>query len=422
MTSRSAEAGGSRPLPRAAGWDASLAFRADPYRYIARQCAALGSDVFETRLLLVPTLCMSGARAAELFYDEARFCRAGAAPRALQATLFGCGGVQGLDDAAHRHRKALFLRITAAERAERLLHGVRREWEAALHDWTQAGSLSLFDAVQPVLTRAVCDWAGVPVPEPQLRQRSDQLAALFDGAAGSPARHLGARWSRKRAEAWLAGLIEAARSRRTRLPNGSAAQVIAEHREPNGELLPARIAAVELLNVLRPTVAVSVYIAFVAHALQAHPQWKPVLAEDAESADALAFVQEVRRHYPFFPAVAARVREDFEWQGHAFVRGRRALFDLYGSNHDARLWNEPDRFAPQRWQQRRPTPWDLVPQGGADAARQHRCPGEDIALRLMLLAAQMLTRRLRYEAHAQSAQIDMRRLPALPWRGFLMER
>ena len=47
-------------------------------------------------------------------------------------------------------------------------------------------------------------------------------------------------------------------------------------------------------------------------------------------------------------AVAAVVREDFHWGGHLFVKGRRVLLDLYGTNHDNRYWNNPERFDPER--------------------------------------------------------------------------
>ena len=55
-----------------------------------------------------------------------------------------------------------------------------------------------------------------------------------------------------------------------------------------------RVAGVELLNVLRPTVATAVYITFVAHALDAQPAWKERLALGDGHED-LAFVEEVRR-------------------------------------------------------------------------------------------------------------------------------
>jgi hypothetical protein len=43
--------------------------------------------------------------------------------------------------------------------------------------------------------------------------------------------------------------------------------------------LPLRIAAVELINVLRPTVAISWYIAFAAHALHANAECRQRLQE-----------------------------------------------------------------------------------------------------------------------------------------------
>jgi fatty-acid peroxygenase len=39
---------------------------------------------------------------------------------------------------------------------------------------------------------------------------------------------------------------------------------------------------------------------------------------------------------PFFPAVAARVRRDFDWKGYRLPRGRRVLLDLYGTDYDPR--------------------------------------------------------------------------------------
>lgn len=85
-------------IPRDRRLDATIALGRDPYRFIASTAMKLGSDVFLTRLLGREVVCMTGPDAAELLCDEHRFIRAGAAPPALQKTLFGIGGVQGLDD------------------------------------------------------------------------------------------------------------------------------------------------------------------------------------------------------------------------------------------------------------------------------------------------------------------------------------
>lgn len=82
-------------------FDGTLALIRDPYRFISNRCRRHQSYLFETRLLLRKAICMTGPEAARLFYDPNRFVRRGAMPMATQKkTLFGVGGVRGLDDGA----------------------------------------------------------------------------------------------------------------------------------------------------------------------------------------------------------------------------------------------------------------------------------------------------------------------------------
>lgn len=424
---------GHRPIPRDPHVDSSLALMADPYRFIGTRCREHGTDVFEARLLLRPTLCLTGPEAARLFYDDERFARAGASPEALRATLFGEGGVQGLDGERHRHRKAMFLQLTAPDRVDALAQQVRETWRRAAAGWPAGEPVALYGAAQQVFTRAVCAWAGVPLPDNEVKQRTRQLSLLFDGAGALGLQHLRSRRARHATDAWATSLVEAVRSADAqRAPAASALECIATHRDLNGELLPAKVAAVELLNLLRPTVAVAVYAVLAAHALHQQPgQREALLAappEDAPMAMA-CFVHEVRRYYPFFPAVAARTRRAFSWNGYDFPAGRRVLLDLYGTNHDARTWQTPGAFRPERFRPERRTverpgsertgppeqrPFSFVPQGGGDAARHHRCPGEGLAESLMKQTLQFLLHELHYSVPVQDLSIDMSRLPALP--------
>ncbi|CAB4774792.1 unannotated protein [freshwater metagenome] len=397
--------------------DSTIALLRDPYRYISRRAADLGEDVFETRLLLRQTTCMTGAEAAGVFYDPARFQRAGAAPPPLQKTLFGQGGVQGLDGEHHRKRKAMFLQIIQPDRVEVLAELVTQHWRRAVGYWALAGQIDLYPQLQLLLTRAVCEWAGVPLPEAEVENRTRQLTALFDDAGDIGLGHRRSRAARKAAESWTADVIKQIRSGRLAVPDWSAASIIAHHQEPDGRPMEPRVAAVELLNVLRPTVATAVYITFVAHALEAHPTWRERLAQGNGTED-LAFIEEVRRTYPFFPAAAAIVREEFDWRGHRFPQGRRVLLDLYGTNHDPRTWQQPTRFDPERFLREDPDPFAFVPQGGGDPAVHHRCPGEPVATRLMGTALDQLTRHLTYTPVQPLAAVDYRRLPALPKGGY----
>lgn len=400
-------------IPRDAPGDHSLAMLADPYRFIVKRCRALQSDVFETRVLLRRTLCMTGPEAAALFYDPQRFQRGGAAPEPVRATLFGKGGVQTLDGDAHRMRKALFMHATAPERIATLSDAVAQQWLLSARSWSDGQPVALYDALHPLLTRAVCSWAGVPLREHEVEPRCRQLTAMFDQAAAPGLGHFRSRRARDRVEAWLSRLIDQARAGQFEILVHTPMHTVAWHHDADGQLLPPRIAAVELANLLRPTVAVSVFIVFVAHALHLHPACRERL-QQGDPAYLDAFVQEVRRWYPFFPAVVARVRDDFEWKGYRFVRGRRVMLDLYGTNHDPRSWDDPEAFAPERFLARAPTPFNFIPQGGAQAADHHRCPGEGITVALMKQAVLFLLRGLRYTVPEQDLTLDFGRLPALP--------
>lgn len=263
-------AAAARPIPRDPVFDATFAFARDPYGYLSRRSRQLDSDLFATRLLLRTTLCLTGEAGGRLFYDAERFQRRGAAPAALQKTLLGEGGVQGLDGADHADRKRLLLELLGPEDVTSLRDETTSAWREALARWQARDEIELYGEVQHVLARAVCAWAGMALAEAEVETRTRELVALFDAAGSFGPRHLLARRARQRSERWAAERIEAVRAGAEIDPARPLAR-IALHLGRDGERLPARIAAVELLNLLRPTVAVSVYVVFVAHALHTHP-------------------------------------------------------------------------------------------------------------------------------------------------------
>ena len=395
--------------------DQTLALLADPYRHVSRLFEQAGADVVETRLALKETTCLRGREAAQVFYDETRISRAGAMPAPVRRTLLGEGGVQGLDGEAHRTRKRVFMDLMSPARIAQLGDLFEAEWRRAAAEWASEAEIVLYDALQPVLTRAVCAWADVPLEPHDEARRVSHLRALFDAAGSRGPRHLWSRHARRRVDAWLASVVEDVRAGRLSPDPDTAAYTWAWARADDGGLLPPRTAAVELANVLRPTVATSVYIVFTAHAMQAHPEAARLAAADAGRRR--AFVQEVRRFYPFFPAVIGRVRAPFRWRNLVFPEGRQVILDLYGSNHDPAVWSDPEDFRPERFINGAGDPFGLIPQGGGDPLTGHRCPGERIVLELMERSVGLLAD-LNHRLPDQDLEIDFRRLPALPKSGF----
>nr|MDT0661806.1 cytochrome P450 [Micromonospora sp. DSM 115978] len=405
-------------MPRDRAPDSTLALLAEGYRFISRRCERYRGDAFETRLLLRRTICLRGRDAAELFYDTDRFERHGAAPGRIRKTLTGVGGVQGLDGSAHLDRKRMFMSIMTPTAIAELGDLFERHWRDRIPVWQRAGRVVLHDEVGWLLCRAVHDWAGVPLADHDLRSRTAQLQAMIAGPSAIAAGYLRGRLARVAAERTIGDQVRRVRAGALTVPAGSPLRAVAEHRDANGRPLAPRIAAVELLNLLRPTVAIDRFVTFTATALHAYPDRWPALAGDDRAEE--LFVQEVRRFYPFFPAVPGRVREAFQWRGLDFPAGRRVLLDLYGTNHDPRTWVEPDRFRPERFRDWDRDPFSLIPQGGGEHHAGHRCAGEWITIELMRRALRLLTGGMRYDVPPQDLRMPLRRFPALPASGFVI--
>lgn len=405
-------------IPHDRSLESSLALLREGSTFISTRCERYRSDIFQTRLLLQTTFCMSGEQAARLFYDNDRFTRVNAAPKMLQKTLFGEGGVQGLDGEAHRVRKRMFMSLMTERQIAALAEDAERLWQAGIIRWQAKRQIVLLDEVRMIHCRAVCHWAGVPLDEASAGQRCADLTALIDGAGGVGRRHWQARRARSRAETWIIELIEQVRANHISVDEDSALFAISWHRDEHGNLLTPRIAAVEVLNVLRPCVAVARFVIFAALALHERPEWRQRLQTDEALLE--PFIQEVRRYYAFFPFVAARVRRTFDWRGYHFPKGTRVLLDLYGTNRDSRSWQNPHEFQPERFQQNTANAFNFIPQGGGDHDTNHRCPGEWFTLALMKVAVGILTRAMRYEVPQQNLRVDWTRMPIVPESRFVI--
>ena len=400
-------------IPRDLNFDSTVALLIDPYEFVATRRRRYESDLFQARLLLRDTICMIGAEAAQLFYDESRFVRHGASPGRMQDTLFGRGGVQSLDGDAHRHRKQMFMSLMTPDRLSALSALSADLWRDYARKWAAKDHVVLYDEVCELLTQAVCAWAGIRLDPSAVKLRTRELTALFESPAAIGPKYWWGRLARRQSERWIEEIVGQVRAGQLTPPEQSAVYQIAMHRDLKGELLSPHVAAVEVLNVLRPTVAIAVFIVFVAHALHRHPACRERLLAGEEGYLEL-FVQEVRRYYPFFPSVLAVVRHDFDWKGYRFPKGRRVLLDLYGTNHDPRIWEEPYEFQPERFRHWDGSPFNFIPQGGGDYLVNHRCAGEWITIDLMKVALRFLAEQLRYDVPEQDLRIDWTRLPALP--------
>jgi fatty-acid peroxygenase len=406
-------------IPREETFDSTLALLSEGYRFVSNRCRRFQSDIFETRLMLTPAICVVGEEAARMFYEPDRFTRRGALPITALTLLQDRGSAATLDGEPHRHRKAMLMSVMTPESIQQLADLMAEHWRGYIRQWERRGEVVLHKEVQEILCRAACGWAGVPLPEPEVRWRTREFASMIEGAGAVGPRNWWGQLLRARNEDWIQDVIRQVRSGRLTVPEGSPADVVARHRGLDGELLDVEDAAVELINLLRPTVAVARFVTFAALALHEHPEARRMLRErDDEYLQ--WFVQEVRRFYPFFPAVGGRAREAFEWRGHHFEKGTWFLLDLYGTNHDARIWEDPDAFRPERFRDWNGSPFNFIPQGGGDHYDNHRCAGEWLTIELVKRAVRLLTIGMRYEVPEQDLTIRLSRMPAIPRSRFVI--
>lgn len=417
--------------------DSTLSLWTHGYAWLPDLRRRSGDKPVRTRLLGRPTTAVHGREAVQFFYDEQHVKRRSALPGPVLDTLFGHGAVHTLDDQAHEARKALFMSLLKDENAvAALVERALSEWDRAAVSWARRPRIELFTESSRVITRAVCAWAGIPLPDepggPDAGDHADNgarrlaadLVAMVDGFAAAGPRHWRARHARARQEEWLRTLIEDVRVKeqareREAEPERSALASVALHRDEAGVLLDTHTAAVEVLNnIIRPTVAVAWFVTFAAHALHRWPHLGESLRK-GDAAYAKAFAHEVRRFYPFVAFVGGLAAEELQWHGTTIPADSVILLDIYGQNHDPELWSAPYAFDPSRFLGRAPASDELISQGGGEAATGHRCPGEDITVALLQALAMRLAS-MNYLVPQQDMTIPLRRMPTRPRSGFVM--
>jgi fatty-acid peroxygenase len=364
-------------------------------------------------------ICIHGQEATKVFYDEDKFQRKGALPKRIQNTLLGKNGVHSMDGADHKNRKAMFLNLMTPANIQRLMDLMAQQWEVYIAKWEKMDKIVLFTETQEILCRAMCAWTGVPLKEEEVKQRSKDFFKMIDAFGGVGPRHWRGKSARNRTNKWMKKIIKAVRKGQLSIPTESAAYVIAMHRDPGGKLLDTRIAAVELNNVIRPTIAISYYITFIALTLHEYPMYQQKLQDGEENYDEY-FVHEVRRFFPFAPILGAIVRKDFDWQGYRFKKGSMTILDVFGNLHDEKLWERPLDFFPDRFKEWNRNAFDLIPQGGGLPQTGHRCPGEWLTIETMKVAVNYLARAITYKVPEQDLSFNLKRIPTYPKSGFII--
>ncbi len=389
------------------------------YMFIKNRMDQYKTNIFETRLLGKKVICISGGEGAKIFYDQERFKKNNALPKRVQKTLFGMNAIQTMDGEDHLHRKKLFMALMTPFHGEQLAKLVSEDLEASIDKWKVNDEVILFQESKEILCRVACKWAGVPLIESDVKERAEDFSAMVDAFGAVGPRHWKGRIARNKAEEWIVGIIKDVRSYKLKVEEDSALYAMAFHKDLHGKELSDEMAAIELINVLRPIVAISTFITFTALALYKHPEYKEKLLKGGSDYLEM-FIQEVRRYYPFTPFLGGIVKNNFNWNNYEFKEGMLVLLDVYGTNHDSRIWDKPYEFCPERFKEWEGNLFDFIPQGGGNPFKGHRCPGENITVEIMKAYLDFLVNKIEFETTDQDLTYSLVRMPTLPKSGFVI--
>ena len=361
--------------------------------------------------MLKKAVCIGGPEAAALFYDAGSVERRDVTPGRIKKTLLGEGGIHGLDGAAHRHRKDMYLALMGPQNLSSFTRILTRIWRETSASWQPNTHLNLFSEVQTILFRTMCEWAEIPLLPQEIPQRSADAGAMVDAFGGIAWRNWKGRLARRRSERWMQGVVSSTREQTLAPSPASALARIANFRDRDGGLLPVEVAAVELLNVIRPALAIPYFLDFAALKLSETGELRDQVALNDEMLE--CFVHEIRRFCPFTPLLGARSCREIAWQGFRIPSGTLVVLDVYGIHRDDRVWRNASVFAPLRFQGANDYSFSLLQQGGGDHVDGHRCAGEWFTIEALKFFSRELSR-MKYVAIPAAPSFSLTRIPSRP--------
>lgn len=389
------------------------------YHLLGQLRKDVDAPVVKGKFLTKEIIAIYGQEAAEKFYDPENFKRQGAMPKLVIKTLFGEEGVQTLDGEEHQHRKGYFMDLMTPERMEdyRQILDIKLAEEME----KQHGEFELFDLAKTVLFTSICEWSGINLAEME-QEKVEELASyqisMISGTFTSPVDHFKGVEDRKKSEKWVQKLIKEARENPVRGKENRALYTFANATDLDGELLPVDVATVELLNIIRPTVALTVWIALMGHALFSEKKIYQKLKSDFNHLQD-SFIQEMRRYYPFFPMLPAISLREIEIDGYEIPKDSWVVLDLYGTNHDSRSIPDPEQFDIKRYIGKTKEisyeeEYQMIAQGGGDFREMHRCAGEWITLHSLRVFSDQLVNKYDFTIPEQDWTIPMNQFPTYP--------
>ncbi|MBM6628701.1 cytochrome P450 [Mammaliicoccus vitulinus] len=414
-----------KQIPKDRGLDSTLKVLKEGYKYVPNRLEKFDTNIFELRALGGRrTVVISGKEAAELFYNNELTERQGTLPKRVVNTLFGKGAIHTTGGKKHIDRKALFMSLMTEENLDYLRELTRSTWFMNTERMERMDEVNVYKESIILLTKVGFRWAGIIASPEEIESCAQDMDTMIDSFKNIGTVFKGyreAKQARARVETFLENQIIAVREGKLTPPQGTALHEFSHWEDFEGNLMDSRLCAIDLMNVVRPLVAINRFISFGVKALHDYPGEAEKVFNN-EDDYAYKFVQEIRRFYPFVPFLPGKAAVDIEFEGYTIEKDTFLVLDIYGTLHREGLWENPERFYPNRFSDWDGSPFDLIPQGGGDYHTNHRCAGEWMTLIIMEESMKYFARNISYDVKKdQDLSVNLNKLPGRVVSGTIIE-
>jgi cytochrome P450 len=412
----------------------TLAFAKDGYAFIAERLKKHGG-VFRTRVLGRDTAVISGPASCETFLDADTIQRDGAMPPHI-FSLFGGRSLPTLDGAEHKARKEIILSAFGRDALARYLPDVQSTIERHLARWGAQREVVVADAAQSLALEAICRNVMSIEDDAALDAIRRDYLIVAAGFNALPVKIPGGALSKAlaaRDRLFARFDVIIADHRKKKYDDGLARMLDAK--ASDGTKLDDEQIKLELHHVIvAGFVIFAELVGLVLHLGRNDDvrgkSRKEVLAVTPKGAfDPSALrkleyvtrvVNEVKRLTPILPAIFAKAKRDFVFEGKTVPAGWMVLWALRSTNVDASTYThaesfDPDRFSPERAEHEK-HPHAFAPHGPGGELT-HRCPGADYATIAMQIFTASMLRDWDWTLPPQRFELDTSRTPPLPIDG-----
>ena len=436
-----AATGAGRPLPPGSlglPWiGETLPFVQDSYAFFAKRRKKYG-PVFRTRLLGESVVCLAGPEAVGFFYDTQYFTRVDASLPQLRELLHP-EAIPFLDQSpAHTVRRQLLLQAFTPEAVAGYVPYLERIALRYLANWERTSSLRWVPELQSMCFDVANTLFAGADPDSSDRAAFDAFARMSAGFLALPVKLPFTRYGRAiKGRDELRGYL---RDQIAGTPDTAGATHVLGRlraaRAPAGEAMGQRELEIETLHLFFAAFAVITgALVNVGIALAEHPDVRERLRQqvaavtpsgplDLQTLTKLSYLtqvsKEVRRYYKHVPATfLARVKQDCELNGYRLPAGTKAVACLRETMYDPATFPapetfDPDRFSPQRAEDRLPN--RFIPHGGGPW-EGHRCAGQRLAELMIGVYTTLLLRDYTWELRSADRTLTSGELVPLPKDG-----